>query len=123
MIIIGVLTGLEIPLLAAIKNLERPDSENRVLGVDYFGAFIGTITFAFLFYPSIGLTFSAFIIATLNAVAGMMLIFYYRKVSQEGRKVFRLCLAANSVFLLLLIYSGIKADTLNEFLLSLYLAA
>jgi len=48
---IGILTGLEIPLLMEVKNLEVKDSETTVLGVDYLGAFCGTVVFAFLFYP------------------------------------------------------------------------
>ena len=72
-ILIGILTGFEIPLLIEVRNLEVPESENPVLGVDYLGAFLGTIIFAFVFYPRVGLIPSAFFVALLNALVGVFL--------------------------------------------------
>ena len=68
-VLIGVLTGLEIPLLIELRNLEVDGSERSVLGVDYLGAFFGTVVFAFLFYPLVGLIPTAFMVALLNAFA------------------------------------------------------
>ena len=44
-IVIGILSGFEIPLLIALKNLEAPDRDNAIIGVNYIGAFLGTLFF------------------------------------------------------------------------------
>ncbi len=70
---IGVLTGFEIPLLVELVNRQKSESENLVLGWDYVGAFIGTLAFAFGFYPYAGLVTASFFVATLNAFCGLWL--------------------------------------------------
>ena len=65
-ILIGILTGFEIPLLIEIINKFRKNSENLILGWDYFGAFVGTIIFAFCFYPQVGLVQTSLFIGFLN---------------------------------------------------------
>ena len=70
-VVIGVLTGLELPLLLEIGSREDRAARDRVLGVDYAGAFAGTLVFAFWFYPRAGLVETALLVATLNAVAGV----------------------------------------------------
>lgn len=72
-ILIGILTGFEIPLLIYLRNREQPDSEGTVLGVDYLGAFTGTIAFASWMYPSYGIVPTAFLIGSLNGVVGFWL--------------------------------------------------
>ena len=47
-IIIGVLSGFEIPLLIALKNLDAEYRDNAIIGINYLGAFLGTMTFAFV---------------------------------------------------------------------------
>ena len=54
-VLIGVLTGFEIPLLIELRGPELEGSERGVLGIDYLGAFCGTVAFAFVFYPLFGL--------------------------------------------------------------------
>ena len=44
-VIIGVLSGFELPLLMRLKSLDKSESESMILGLNYLGAFIGTITF------------------------------------------------------------------------------
>jgi len=70
-IAIGILTGFEIPLLIEIRNACKEKSENSVLGIDYIGAFLGTVLFAFYFYPTLGLINTAFLIALLNGLIGV----------------------------------------------------
>jgi spermidine synthase len=72
-VVIGILTGFEIPLLIELANHREAGSEARVIAVDYAGAFAGTLLFAFVFYPVIGLVPTAFLIGSLNAVAGLCL--------------------------------------------------
>lgn len=72
-VLIGVLTGFEIPLLMYLRNEQRPNSESTILGVNYVGAFVGTIAFAVWMYPSFGLVPTAFFIGTLNGLVGTLL--------------------------------------------------
>lgn len=71
-IIIGVLSGLEIPLL--LELAQRKSTENTILGINYFGAFVGTIAFAFLFCPKMGLVASSLFLGAVNAAAGVLLV-------------------------------------------------
>jgi spermidine synthase len=120
-IVIGILTGLEIPLLMEVKNLEVKDSETTVLGVDYLGAFFGTVVFAFLFYPKVGLVPSAFLVGLLNAVVGVFLFTQAKKVQEEKKKEFRLLLGLQSVLLAILVICLFQAESINEFFIQRYL--
>jgi len=87
-IAIGILTGFEIPLLIAVGNRLRPDSEARVLGVDYVGAFLGAVTFAFFFYPVVGIFLTGLLVAFLNGLAGLSLSAWRAWVEREERSKF-----------------------------------
>lgn len=83
-IVIGLLTGLELPLLFAVGKAARGSDRNIVLGVDYIGAFAGTLLFAFVLYPELGLFAASFLIASLNAITGVaLLIFRLRSKEQK----------------------------------------
>jgi spermidine synthase len=122
-VLIGLLTGLEIPLLMAIRRREAEDAEAAVLGVDYFGAFLGTVLFAFLFYPRLGLVPTAFLIAALNALVGVLLVTQAGKVPREARtRHVGLALAQAGLLALLVVGLG-NAAAINEFCLAHYLHA
>lgn len=87
-ILIGVLTGFEIPLLMDLWRRKNQREGFTILGVNYFGAFLGTIAFALVFYPTTGLVGTAFLIALLNAVAGMFLVLFGRDFRKAKRKRF-----------------------------------
>ena len=74
-IVVGVLSGLELPLLAA---LERRKSFTTVLGVDYFGSLTGTVLWALALYPLLGLVASSFMVASLNLLLALIVLFAYR---------------------------------------------
>lgn len=120
-IIIGVLTGFEIPLLIEVRNLEKEHSENAVIGIDYIGAFMGTVVFAFLFYPKLGLVQTAFIVALLNALVGVLLYTQKEKVSEPKIGEYRTLIAAQFALMLALIVSLSKSDLISESLIQLYL--
>lgn len=120
-IVIGILTGAEIPLLIALQNKKSPRSETSVLGIDYVGAFLGTLVFAFYFYPTMGLTFTALTVALLNAVAGLFLVAEEHNVEPERQRVFSGLLVGQGIICLCIGYSLYRAHTLNEYFVSLYL--
>ena len=77
-IVIGILTGLEIPLLIEVRS-EVKNAASRILGVDYIGAFVGTVAFALWFYPKLGIFATAIFTASVNALVGLLLPFYVKR--------------------------------------------
>ena len=120
-IIIGVLSGFEIPLLIALKNLDAEYRDNAIIGINYLGAFLGTMTFAFVLYPYVGLIPTAFIVALLNAAVGMLLMLQKKHVSASDLPHFRGMLAIVSTMALVLVYYLIMADHISELVLQAYL--
>jgi spermidine synthase len=121
MILIGLLTGFEIPLLMAWKEGGLPSSEFKVLGVNYFGAFVGAISFAFVFYPRIGLLPSALMVGCLNALAGTLLFFRRSDVQPGQESRFKTAWTVQLVFFFILICFVLLSVRLNEFFINLYL--
>jgi spermidine synthase len=120
-ILIGILTGLEIPLLIELRNLEADGSERSVLGVDYLGAFAGTVVFAFLFYPIVGLIPTAFLVALLNALVGVFLVTQWRKVHEDQRQTTRSLLGVQVALFAVLALLLRSAEDVNELFLNVYL--
>lgn len=119
-IIIGILTGMEIPLLFKLASKYGKKLENSILGVNYVGAFAGSVLFAFFFYPIVGLTATAFIVALVNAVAGIMLFtqFKYHDVDTSlYTQIIILIIIAISMILLIE-----SAPDINERLINLYIS-
>ncbi len=120
-VVIGIFTGFEIPLLIELKNLEANDAENSVLGIDYLGAFFGTVLFAFLFYPHVGLVPTAFFVAFLNALVGVGLLTQARKVGEDKQKEYRALVGVQSALLVVLVLCLRSASVINESFLANYL--
>ncbi|MCB0331796.1 MAG: hypothetical protein KDD70_19140 [Bdellovibrionales bacterium] len=117
-VVIGVLTGLELPLLFAVSKQIRGSHRNIILGIDYLGGFAGTLLFAFYLYPSLGLFASTFLVAAFNAFVGVGLI-GLRTQGESQRFSSRLCAA--QVFILCACVVGyLYAENVNSFWLGLY---
>ncbi len=70
-IVIGVLTGLELPLLNELQH--RDDRQmNIILGMNYIGAVAGAIVFAVMLSQS-GLLAIAFGVGAINALCGVLI--------------------------------------------------
>lgn len=120
-IIIGILSGFEIPLLMQLKNLETEQSESLILGVNYLGAFLSTVAFAFVFYPLMGLIPTAFFVAALNAAVGVALFTQANKVQSHENRQYRALITVQSVLLVVLVPCFLSAGTINEIFLKYYL--
>src|SRR6185369_1923910 len=70
---IGVLVGLEIPLLMRIlkDNLNFKDLVSRVLAFDYIGALVASLLFPVLLVPRLGLVRTSLLFGILNAAVGL----------------------------------------------------
>lgn len=122
-VLIGVLTGFEIPLLIELRGAEVEGADRTVLGVDYLGAFFGTIAFAFVFYPRLGLIPTAFFVALLNAFVGVLLYTQRFKVEERGRRNYALLLGVQAFLFVVLAVLVQTADSVNELFLRYYLAS
>jgi spermidine synthase len=83
---IGLLSGFEIPLLLSLGEDSRPGSTNRILGVDYFGALVGSVLFPVVGLRWMGLISTGFAVALLNVAAALMLLLW-AKLGRSWRLV------------------------------------
>jgi spermidine synthase len=118
---IGIFTGFEIPLLIHLKSLETKRTEGTVLGIDYLGAFFGTIAFAFVFYPIVGLIPTAFLVASLNALVGIGMLTQRSKLTPEERGPFKTLMIVQSALLVVLVTCLVRSADINELFLKYYL--
>ena len=120
-IAIGLLTGFEIPLFFEILRPQKSAPENLVLGVNYLGAFAGTVCFAAFFYPIAGLMTTAFLAGSLNAVAGVSLLSMRRALPEELRKPFNRLALAQGIILAVVVKCLFYSNQINEFFMSVYM--
>lgn len=115
-ILIGILVGLEIPILTRIiesYNHELRITIANVLSFDYLGALIGSILFPIFLFPHLGLIRTSFLIGLLNIiVAGIIIIKYKSFIST---KIFNYIFIACSVILILgFIFGDYSADRIEQ---------
>ena len=97
LIAVGVLSGMEIPLIVRLLK-EEGASEFRlenVLSVDYVGALAASLAFPLLIIPHLGLMSASLSFGALNlAVAGLSLWIFRDRASAAQRGVWALAFAA-----------------------------
>lgn len=120
-VIIGILTGFEIPLLMYIYHHEREDADNVVLGIDYIGALFGAIIFAVYFYPHTGLVRASFTVALLNALAGLMLFSQQEFVKREHQKRFHVLTSVQLICAVVLVFALMYAPTFQQYFIQQYI--
>ncbi|MCZ2344259.1 MAG: polyamine aminopropyltransferase [Bacteroidales bacterium] len=71
--LIGILVGLELPLLMRIvqDKVAFKDLVSRVLALDYLGALLASVMFPLLLVPKLGLTRTSLLFGLLNAAVGL----------------------------------------------------
>lgn len=101
--IIGILTGLEVPLLTRI--LEHGDSLkdnlSSILAFDYLGALLATLLFPFFLLPFVGLFKSSLFFGLINVCIGVWTYIVFRKQleADQGRRL--IWLSAGAIILLI----------------------
>ena len=103
--VVGVLVGLEIPLLLRLLRERLAFSElvAQVLSLDYAGALVASLLFPLLLVPRLGLIRTSLLMGLANAAVGLWSTWIFRR--ELGRPVFLrglgavavLCLAAGTV--------------------------
>lgn len=81
-IIIGILIGLEIPLVTRINEHyeELRVNISSVMQYDYLGSLFGGLLFSFFALPYLGLTYTPIILGTLNFVIALFLFWRFREL-------------------------------------------
>jgi spermidine synthase len=109
---IGVLVGLEIPLLLRIlkEQYEFKDLIARVLTFDYIGALVGSLLFPIFLVPRLGLVRTSLVFGLLNAVVGMASTWILRPALSNTRGL----RVQASVVMAILVAGLIGADRLTS---------
>lgn len=77
-ILIGLITGLELPLLMA----EKDSNTSQIIAADYVGMFLGSILFATLLLPQLGVFQTIFLASFINTVSGVLFWFYLKETKK-----------------------------------------
>ncbi len=103
-IIIGLLIGMEIPLVIRLNSNYQILKVNvsSVLEQDYYGSLAGGIFFAFVGLPILGLTYTPFILGSINFLVAVGLIaILWKEVSTKMKR--QLSIASSSIGAILLV--------------------
>lgn len=109
--LIGFLSGIELPLLMDLaKKTSGKDISNRILGVDYFGSLGGAIAFPLLLVPNFNGIQIGFFVASLNFLAAIGILVFYRIRIFQKTAATAFCLFLGAVFLAGGMFSSKKAE-------------
>jgi spermidine synthase len=110
--IIGVLVGLEIPLLMRIlkDELDFKDLVSRVLAFDYIGALAASLLFPIFLVPRLGLNRTSLLFGMLNAAVGLWGTWLLLPLIKRNVTLLRI---KGFIILTLLAVAFIKADRLT----------
>lgn len=78
--LVGLLIGLEIPLVVRI-NKEYEDLKSNISSIlekDYYGSLLGGVFFAFVGLPILGLTFTPFVLGIINFLVALVVFFRFK---------------------------------------------
>ena len=84
---IGILAGLEIPLLTRIIEEDNRDLRvtlSSIFSFDYIGGLIGSIAFPLLLLPHLGYFSTSFLAGACNLFCAVLILFGYRKRIPHG---------------------------------------
>jgi spermidine synthase len=110
--VIGVLVGLEIPLLMRIlkDELDFKDLVSRVLAFDYIGALAASLLFPIFLVPKLGLNRTSLLFGMCNAAVAIWGTWLLLPLLRKNVTLMR---AKGAVILILLAIAFIKADRLT----------
>lgn len=111
--IIGVLVGVEIPLVMKIlkDRVEFNKLVSHVFSVDYIGALLASLAFPLLLVPHLGLVRTSFLFGLLNAGVAFMTLILFNEEVKKGK-----ALHAFSIFSIFILLMGfIFSSRITEF--------
>lgn len=114
-VVIGALVGIELPLLMRIleRDLDFKELVAKVLTFDYLGALVGSLLFAIVLMPTLGLVRTSLLFGMLNSSVGLMSTWV---LEDHLRPRTRLRLRVKAVLLLLLLAAAfVFSERLTRF--------
>lgn len=103
-VFIGLLIGLEIPLVIRI-NKEYEDFKTNISSVlenDYYGSLLGGVFFAFIGLPILGLTYTPFVLGFVNlGVALLVARLMFKKLSSSEKRKVRISILSSLTILII----------------------
>lgn len=112
-LLIGIVVGMEIPLVMRIMNSHQTEFKeivSRVLTFDYLGALAVSLLFPLVLAPKLGMSRTALLFGILNVLVAILSIRVFRDQLQQHYKALS---AKASIVLLLLITSFLFADKIT----------
>lgn len=112
---IGVLVGLELPILMRIlkEHLDFKELVSRVLSFDYIGSLVAAVLFPMFLMPRLGLIRTSIAFGLLNAAVGLYGTWLLRPLLR-GVMVLRIRAAIVTLILVAAMFSADKLTTLAE---------
>ncbi|MDY7080859.1 MAG: spermidine synthase [Halobacteria archaeon] len=115
-IAVGFLAGLEVPFLTSLVKDMRDDATgnefSEVLGMDYIGSLFGTVIYALLLYPGLGLIPSVFVLGLLNSLAAVSFAFRFMEPRRIGI-LFLVSVLVTGMYAGVVVYNEQVEDTLT----------
>jgi spermidine synthase len=111
---IGMLVGLEIPILMRIlkDELDFKQLVSRVLALDYVGALVASLLFPLFFVPKLGLVRTSLLFGILNAIVGIWGTWLLEDLIKKGAlNYLRIC---GFIIIAILGIAFVKADYLTS---------
>lgn len=114
-ILIGFLTGIELPLLMTIAR-NTGGSTNKILGYDYFGSLLGALAIPLLLLPFFEDVLIGLFIAFLNLLVALYILFRILETKTLTFKQVGTAGVLSALLLIAIIYS----DATNQYFLKKY---
>ncbi len=116
-VLVGFLSGMELPLLTSLitplmKNAKMKTGFSYVLGFDYVGSLIGTLVYALILYPFLGLIPTAIILGFINFTVAVGFSYKY-----SLNKLKKLVLVLWFVYLVAVLFSQSLAGGVTSYYL------
>lgn len=119
-LVVGTLTGVELPILIRKANeigVTVKKSTARVLFSDYAGGLIGGLLFVYLLRPEFGLVKTAFLVAIINVAVALWILVYFKREIKTFKRHF---VAGIAIFLFLIVGVLFGEETAFTFEQKLY---
>jgi len=117
-IVLGVLSGFEIPLLTRIlsKGTKLRLNLSNVLSLDYLGALIATLVFPFVLIPLVGTFRTSAVFGLLNILVGLISYVLFRKEidGKKGRLLVGYTVFLTALLVLTLYFSSFLLQYWND---------
>ena len=83
-IIIGLATGAELPILMALAEKNKKSANILVLVFDYVGTLLASLLFPLLLLPTIGVIYTSFLASLINTLVSLFIMWKYKVKSSKA---------------------------------------